>query len=541
MPRRFAFLLAAVVLATAGASAQPVTLDAVIVEAEAGRPLPGATVQIEGTARGAAADRDGRLRLTLDRLPATVVVRFVGYVTERVEIARSEAEGGVVRRTFRLRPDRVQLGELEVTDENAAVGIMRRVLRRKAELSRKLGAYAAEAYTWFTLHRQGDREAEPALVRLTESLSNVYWRSSAGGREEVVARRRVPEGKPFAYAAPDAVPDFYFADAVELDGQRLPTPTHPDALARYDFKIGAVTEEDGRRLIDIAVTPTQRSGLIGRVRVVDSLFVLAEADLRLADPPRRDFVTASDARYRVTFAPVTDSLWLPATFERSGYVEVGTRGSRLPRVDFRQATWLGRFAPGRPGPASLWQHADRYYAPAGLYAGDEVYRSARARGGLSTKRTAKRSRRWTGGGSAICCTARASSPATSRSPSTAPTTPPADHAPRRTPRPLSRLPRNDGGLPVRPRPARVQGRREDVRPVGARRPPAARRAEVRPGAQRRLARAVRVDFGRAALPHPALELRPARRQRARPSRARPRRALVPPRRGEAEESGPHPH
>lgn len=385
MLRRLPLLLVLIVVTGAAARAQAITLEATVLDAESGRPLPGATAQVEGTARGAATDAEGRLRLRLDRLPATVVVRFVGYVSERVEVERGAVVEGIVRREIGLRPDRLQLGELEITDENAAVGIMRRVLARKAALSRTLGAYTAEAYTRFTLERQGDWEAEPYLVRLTEALSNVYWRASAGGREEVVARRRVPEGKPFAWAAPDAVPDFFLADEVELDGQRLPTPTHPQALARYAFKIGAVTEEDGRRLIDIAVTPTGAGGLIGRLRVVDSLFVLAEVELRLADPPRGGLVQYFDARYRVTFAPVTDSTWLPQRFEREGSVEVGTRGSRLPRVRFRQTTWLARFAPGRPGPPSLWQRRDPYFSPAGVYAGAEVYRDAHARWPLSDR------------------------------------------------------------------------------------------------------------------------------------------------------------
>lgn len=355
--------------------AQPTRLDLLVVDAETEAPLPGATAQIVGTSRGAVADAEGRLHLTLDRLPARVEIRFVGYVPEQFEVGTEDE----ARRTVALMPDRVLLDGLEVTGENAAVGIMRRVLIGKARLRRSLRAYAAEAYTRFTVERQGRWEVEPLLVRLTEALSNVYWRAAAGGREEVVARRRRPEGKPFAYAGPEAVPDFFFADEVQLDGQTLPTPTHPDALDLYDFKIGGVTEEAGRRLIDIAVLPTRRELLVGRVRVVDSLFVLADADLRLADPSRGGVITDYEATYRVTFTPLTDSLWLPERFERAGYVEVGATGTRLPRLRFHQTTWLYRFAPGRPGPASLWQSPDRYYAPAALYAGDEVYREPRER------------------------------------------------------------------------------------------------------------------------------------------------------------------
>ena len=65
---RFLFVLL-LALYGLGAEAQSVRLELLVVEAESGTPLPGATAQVVGTARGAAADGDGRTAyLVMERL-----------------------------------------------------------------------------------------------------------------------------------------------------------------------------------------------------------------------------------------------------------------------------------------------------------------------------------------------------------------------------------------------------------------------------------------------------------------------------------------
>ena len=118
-------------------------LEAVVTDAETGAPLAGATVQApDGT--GAATDARGRVRLTLAHLPAEVVVRFLGYRTDTLRVEREPGESGVLRRVVRLAPAAVPLDDVTVTDENPAVGILRRVLARKAVLRRAMPEYAAE-------------------------------------------------------------------------------------------------------------------------------------------------------------------------------------------------------------------------------------------------------------------------------------------------------------------------------------------------------------------------------------------------------------
>ena len=366
-------------LAAGAAAAQPVRLEATVLDADTGAPLAGATAQVAGQEGGASADAEGRLSLRLATPPDTVVVRFVGYATAQVVVGA--APGGVVRRVIRLSPAPFVLGEVTVTDEPPGDRLWRRLLARRQGLAARLGQYGAEAYGRLLLTRDGPTDVRPFPFSLTETLSNLSWRRGGGLAEEVVARRRLPDGGPFRWAAMSPVPDLYFEDVLALDGRTVPSITRPDALRYYAFRLGETMEVDGRRYLDLAVIP-RRSGLVaGRVRVVDTLLVIAEAELRLDRAPTAPPIDVLEAGYRWAYAPVDagralgDSVWLPRRFDREGLVTVNAPGNRVPTVRFRQASVLDLVLPGAPGEAA--HLGRRYRNPRGVYAGTGVYRAGR--------------------------------------------------------------------------------------------------------------------------------------------------------------------
>ena len=161
-----------------------------------------------------------------------------------------------------------------------------------------------------------------------------------------------------------------------LDGQRVASPFAPDALDNYAFRIGETRDAAGERRLDIAVLP-KRSGLVaGRIQLVDTLFVVAEAELRL-DGGRPAGADLFDVTYRWTYAPVyaddllRDSLWLPAEFVREGSVTVNLPGYRVPTVRFRQQSVPTLTVPRAPGEAAGFGR--RYGSQGGVYGGAEVY------------------------------------------------------------------------------------------------------------------------------------------------------------------------
>lgn len=350
-----------------------------VVDAETEAPLAGATLQ--AGAAGAATDAEGRFTLPLPGLPATVVVRFLGYQPLTLRLTAGDlGPDGHLSRTLRLQPDVFALGEVTVTGENAAVGILRKVLARKAALVAQVQSYEAEAYSRLLLARTrtyDDRQQVP--LRLTETLSRMGWRAGGGLYEEVVARRRVPDGGPFLHADLAPVPDFFFEDVVELDGRRFIGPAHPDVLDVYDVLIGERLEAGGRRLIDIAFTPRgpRADAFTGRVRVVDSLFVFAEVELRPAAALTGGYREQFEVTYAVRFSPSLGPAWLPELFSRHGYVVVGAAGVTLPTVYFRQTSLLVRRRPLGGEVPRPWRSAPRYYNPAGVFAGEQVYERGR--------------------------------------------------------------------------------------------------------------------------------------------------------------------
>ena len=377
---RLALLAVGLAVSVGAARGQAARLEATVVDAVSGEPLPGATAQVYGERGGASADRDGRLSLALPSLPDTVVVRFVGYALAQVVVARGDASGGVVRRTIRLSPAPYVLGEVTVTDEPPGEVLWRRVLARRDALSDRMGVYAAEAYTRFLLLRDGVTDVRPVPIRLEETLSNLSWRRTGGLREEVVARRRRPDGGPFRWARLGPVPDLYFEDVLWLEGRPIPSPTRPDGLRNYAFRLGETVEAGGLRFLDLAVIP-RRPGLVsGRIRVVDSLFVIAEADLRTDPGPRGGAVDDFEATYSWTYAPawldgLADSLWLPRVYRTEGMVTANLPGNRIPTVRFRQVSLLDLVVPGIPGGAAGLGR--RFRNPRGVYGGHEVFYAGR--------------------------------------------------------------------------------------------------------------------------------------------------------------------
>lgn len=385
---RFRLAPLALLVLVSPLAAQPVRFEARVVDADSGEPLPGATAQVEGLAGGDASDSDGNVMLTLDALPAEVIVRFVGYAPARLSLLASEVRDGVIRRVVRLSVAPYILGEVAVSAEPPGERIWRRVLARKRDLMGRMGGYSAEAYTRLLLLRDGRLDVRPTPIRITEQLSNLAWRPVVGLREEVVARRRRPDGGPFRWADTGPIPDMLFEDWLWLDGRRVMGPGHPDAISAYAFRLGETVEADGMRFLELAIIPRQQGLLAGRIRVVDSLWVVAEADLRAPFGPGGSAVQGFDAEHHWEYASIwagnrlRDSLWLPTLYRREGRVDVGVPGYDLPLVRFRQTSRVGQHRLGARNADLTIQ--TRYRNPGAVYAGMDVYQLPRSRAPLDS-------------------------------------------------------------------------------------------------------------------------------------------------------------
>ena len=350
MARRL-LILCFVLFAGAPAFGQKV-VRGVVTDAETGEPLPAANVQIEGTYRGTITNDDGAFELLLDALPATLLVRFIGYETARIPVDAGTPD----RIAVRMKPTTYTLEEVVVTGEDPAVDIMRKVIERKRRWRATLETYEAEAYTRFTL------ENDTGIVSIVESLTKTFWDREEGGREVVLSRRKT-SNLDFEEFLPAAlfVKNLY-DDEIEIAGYDMIGVTHPDALKHYRFTLEGTRSLDGRTVYDIAVEPKSKlaSAFTGRVAVLDEAYALLSVELRpgeafLFPPPVKRF----DVTYRQQFSNFGKAYWLPVDFRSDAELEIDFQGLlTFPIIRIRQVSRLTNYEVNVPLPDSLYERKD---------------------------------------------------------------------------------------------------------------------------------------------------------------------------------------
>ncbi|BDD09329.1 SusC/RagA family TonB-linked outer membrane protein [Fulvitalea axinellae] len=106
-----------------------------VTDADSGEALIGATVMIKGTTQGTTTNMEGVFDLPLPAGATAVIVSFVGYTEEELEIANSSFID------IKLRPDMSTLGEVVVT----AIGIKREKAKLGYAISEVSGSEIAES------------------------------------------------------------------------------------------------------------------------------------------------------------------------------------------------------------------------------------------------------------------------------------------------------------------------------------------------------------------------------------------------------------
>lgn len=329
------------------------TVQGTVTDASTGGPLPSANIQVAGTYQGTITNADGAFSLQLDALPATLVVRYIGFETVRRRIETPPAQPLQIT----LPRSTLQMEEVVVSGENPAERIMRRVIEQKQQWRAELATYRADAYNRFTVAN------DTGIVSIIETQTRAFWDKNEGMREVQTAKRQTAN-----LDIDDALPAALFVanlydDNIEIGGHSLMGVTHPEALQHYTFTLDSTRAIDGQVVYDIGVEPDGRlrSAFTGRVAVLDSAYALLEADLR----PNRSFVFPPPVRsYRVHFTQQFSnfgrSFWLPVDLRAEHEINVAFTGLiSLPPIRIDQVSRLSGYEANVPLPDSLYRRSER--------------------------------------------------------------------------------------------------------------------------------------------------------------------------------------
>ena len=159
------------------ASAQ-VVIRGDVSDVTSGRRLSDVHVLDAASGRGTITNTEGRFEIVLPGLPATVVVRHIGYLTQTLAVGRDSPRVFSVE----LEPSVVPLDEVVIAGDDLAENVMRKVIQRKLSDWRSVNSWSARAYFRNTLSPTGggERGADNAVASIRESVFDVYFRRGAG-------------------------------------------------------------------------------------------------------------------------------------------------------------------------------------------------------------------------------------------------------------------------------------------------------------------------------------------------------------------------
>ncbi len=323
-------------------------IEGMIRDRESGQALPAANIQIERTLRGTISNDQGSYILKLEELPASILVSYIGYASERVTITAESAQ----RQDFFLTPISYQLEPIIVTDEDPAVRIMREVIRRKKEWRTNLQSYQANAYTRVVL------ENDTSITSIMESISTAFWKKDKGTREIIKSRRQTSNLSADENFASVGIITNLYDDNIEIGGFQLIGVTHPDALKYYEFHLEGQRQRDDQIVFDISVTPRSKlqPTFVGKISVLDQAFALLEVDVKPAEmvffpPPIENF----DLQYQQQFNNFGREYWLPVDIRVNGRIKIGFPGLHFPSIIIRRISRLSDYQVNLLLPDSLFK------------------------------------------------------------------------------------------------------------------------------------------------------------------------------------------
>ena len=236
------FVIAMLFLGANNIYAQNKTISGTVTDGDLSGPLPGATVLVKGTTNGASTDFDGKFTLNSVNPNSTLVISYIGYITQELNIA-GKSNINVV-----LKPDMAALDEVIVIGYGTS---------RKSDLTGSVVSIGGD-----DLKKQSISSVAEAL---TGRLAGVQVTSSEGSPDAEVSIRIRGGGSLTQDSSPliivDGFPVNSMSDVTPSDIENITVLKDASSTAIY-----------GSRGANGVVIITTRSGKDGKISASFNMF-----------------------------------------------------------------------------------------------------------------------------------------------------------------------------------------------------------------------------------------------------------------------------
>lgn len=323
-----------------------------VLDAKTNEALPAAAVYLEGSFRGTVTNADGFFQLEVSGFPVVLKTQYMGYKSAEINLTRSPNEPLIIK----LETDSFELEEITITGEDPAVRIMKEVIKRKLIWQEGLKTYKAEGYSRETLAN------DTSIALITETVTELFWDKEDGPREIIKSKRQTSNFMSSAnMGGLRYIPNFY-DDILDISSFDIYTPTHPNALANYSFKLIEQSSLDGQLVYKIQVSPKKALQPLfeGYIWILDEEFAMIKVDLTPNDVVRFPApIKEMTMAYQQQFSNFGSDFWLPLDFRSEGRLKIKMVGLEFPLFKFSQSARITAYEVNVPLPDSLYKEKNR--------------------------------------------------------------------------------------------------------------------------------------------------------------------------------------
>ncbi len=290
--------------------AQSLQLTGTIRERGSQETIPGASLHILGTSRGARSNADGRYHLELAHGTAYAIrVTALGYRpdTLHVQLAKDSSEDFMLTAAPLLGPPITISAE---ASRKEARRIMHKVIDSKDAWQSQIHDYRFEVYSRATLRVKKDTASHVAAV--LESVADGYWQMENGYAERITARKETADIPADVNRVALLGIENFYNDRMDFGDYSVVSPVAHDAFDRYDYDLVGEGELNGQPVWKISVEPlgNLNPAFLGTLWIDKTDYTIAYLDLQPNDAIA--FGPVKDIDIRQTFAFVDNKFWLPS-------------------------------------------------------------------------------------------------------------------------------------------------------------------------------------------------------------------------------------
>jgi hypothetical protein len=333
-------------------------LTGVVRDAQSKAGIPGASISILGTSRGAKANRDGQYRLLVSGEQIKLRVSSIGYRPDTITLLAPFPAS----RDISLAVSPISGEEIVVSADQSRVEarrIMRKVIETKETWQPLIHDYSFDVYG--RLNARTIKSSDTSIISIIESIAKGYWQRDKGYAERIIARKQTANLPASANRFSLLGIMNFYDERVELPDYTIVSPIARDAFDRYDYDLMGTTEINGSKSYIISVEP--RGEL---VPALSGTLYIDQVDYTvtyLSLTPNRAVKIGplKDGRVEQTFRFVENKYWMPA--ESKFFIKAQFTMPLIPSFTIEHVAVLQNYVINAGVPDTMFIGSDRKVDP----------------------------------------------------------------------------------------------------------------------------------------------------------------------------------